>query len=82
MISKEIAEKQCGKFVLNTDIYSKVSWANQTLAPSNIASPCGVKAQGFFNDTFSFYHNGEKLEVDSSKIHQRKIFDIHRAPSS
>lgn len=58
VISKEIAEKECGNYAFNKDIYSKFSWGNHSLNPFDIASPCGIKAQSFFNDTFTLYYNG------------------------
>lgn len=64
VITVEQAKKDCGLIVYNRDIPQKQSWAGQKLNPDDVASLCGVKPQGFFNDTFSIYQNGNKISID------------------
>lgn len=48
----------------------------------DVASLCGVKPQGFFNDTFTIIQNGQKIEIDESKIYNGKAVDSKRGPNS
>lgn len=82
VISVDEAEKKCGNFVFNSEIFSNYSWGNTLLVPENIASPCGAKSLGYFNDTFSLFKNGQKIAIDESHIYNRTALNINRAPSS
>jgi len=55
--------------VLNSNLYTNVSWGNYTLNPSAVASPCGIVAQTFFNDTYAlFYPNGTQVAISENGI--------------
>lgn len=83
VIDAEAAKKVCGNLVFNKNIPQTTSWGGQKLNPEDIASLCGVKPQGFFNDTFTIYQNGQKIAIDESKIYKgKKAIDSHRGPNS
>jgi hypothetical protein len=50
--------------VYNRNIPQKNSWSGAKLNQDDIASLCGVKPQGFFNDTYALYQNGVKIPID------------------
>lgn len=48
----------------------------------NIASPCGIKPQAFFNDTFKLYKDGQRLTIDRQLGTSITAVDSARGPSS
>ena len=48
------------------------------LIGSNKAIPCGLMAKTFFNDTYTFFINGNKTDVDSSDIAFDKDKDLYK----
>ena len=79
-ISAADATKYCGKYVYNKDIPENKSWGGADLNPEDIASLCGVKPQGFFNDKYSIYQNGQQIPIDESKVYLGSAIDSHRSP--
>ena len=82
VIDSTTATSVCGKYVYNKDIPQNMSGGGQKLNSADIASLCGVKPQGYFNDTFAIYQNGQKISIDESKIYSGKAVDSHRGPNS
>ena len=62
-ISAEQAEKQCFPIVYNKDLPFTSSWGGKPLKPDEVASPCGLKAMFFFNDTFSITGPAGKVDI-------------------
>ena len=81
-ISATDATKLCGKYVYNKNIPQKTSWTGSALNPEDIASLCGVKPQGFFNDTYSLYQNGQKITINETKAYLGSTIVSHRGPKS
>lgn len=48
----------------------------------DIASPCGIKPQGYFNDSFSIYKDGQKISIDRNATQKITSVNTHRAPNS
>jgi hypothetical protein len=59
-----------------------VSWAGQLLAPGDVASPCGIKPQGYFNDSIAIYQNGQAVSIDRNQSVTITAINSNRGPSS
>jgi hypothetical protein len=81
-ISENDAETLCSPIRFNSEIPENVSWAGAPLQPGDIASPCGIKAQGYFNDSFAIYQNGQAISIDRNLDAKISAINSHRAPSS
>lgn len=54
----------CSPYITNSQMKVTQSWANVTLDPNAVASPCGSIAYAFFNDTFSLSSNSMQIPID------------------
>jgi hypothetical protein len=82
VISEDDAETLCAPIKLNKDIPENISWAGVLLQPDDVASPCGIKAQGYFNDSFFIFQNGQQILIDRNLNATVSAINSHRAPSS
>lgn len=64
-ISAEEAEEDCKPIIFNKDLPFKNSWGGYPLNPDEIASPCGLKALLYFNDTFTLTGpSGQSISIN------------------
>lgn len=54
----------------------------QTLNPEDIASLCGAKPQGYFNDTYSLYRDGQPIAIEEAKVQSPRAINSNRGPNS
>ena len=77
----DISDKEdCSPAIYNKDMALNDSHSldGNDLDPNDVAIPCGLMAKTFFNDTYTFFVNNEKLDVKETDITFEKDRDLFK----
>ena len=77
----DISDKEdCSPVIYNKDMALKDSFSldGTNLDPNEVAIPCGLMAKTFFNDTYTFLINKQKLDVKETDITFEKDRDLFK----
>jgi len=65
----------CDPAITNSDINKLVSVNGTALVGDDVAVPCGLTAQTFFNDEYAIFINTLEVEIDSTDIAWKSDID-------